>query len=98
MTNAYLFREIFGLYAEEFWSLPIDKMTAWLDSDVDIALIEFCDKLRKEGYQRGHADGRGDRKCEGCNYAPVPFTSYPCCRCSRRYLDYYVNKKGDSNG
>lgn len=37
MTNADLFRKIFGLYAEEFWSMPTDKMTAWLVADAPTA-------------------------------------------------------------
>lgn len=62
----------------------------------DYDLSGFCDKLWESAYQKGHEDGRGDRGCEGCNYVAVPFTSYPCYRCSRRYLDYYDNTKGES--
>lgn len=33
MTNAELFKKVFGIYAEEFWAYPEEKMLAWLTSD-----------------------------------------------------------------
>lgn len=35
MNNAELFRKIFGIYAEEFWVYPKDKMLDWLQYDVN---------------------------------------------------------------
>lgn len=34
MTNSEKFKSIFGVYAEEFWSYPKDKMLDWLQYDV----------------------------------------------------------------
>ena len=34
MTNREKFKSIFGVYAEEFWAYPKDKMLDWLQYDV----------------------------------------------------------------
>jgi hypothetical protein len=34
MKNAELFKKVFGIYAEEFWAYPNEKMLDWLNSDV----------------------------------------------------------------
>ena len=34
MSNAELFKKVFGIYAEEFWAYPKEKMLDWLTSDV----------------------------------------------------------------
>ena len=34
MNNAELFKKVFGIYAEEFWAYPKDKMLDWLAYDV----------------------------------------------------------------
>lgn len=34
MTNAELFKKVFGIYAEEFWAYPEEKMLDWLTSPV----------------------------------------------------------------
>lgn len=68
MTNADLFRKIFGLYAEEFWSLPTDKMTAWLVADaptidvVEVVRCQYCeqweyDAIFSDGWCRGRHQG-----------------------------------------
>ena len=33
MNNAELFKKVFGIYAEEFWSYPEEEMLDWLVSD-----------------------------------------------------------------
>ena len=33
MTNAELFKKIFGIYAEEFWAYPKEEMLDWINSD-----------------------------------------------------------------
>lgn len=33
MNNAELFKKIFGIYAEEFWAFPTEKMLDWIASD-----------------------------------------------------------------
>lgn len=33
MKNAELFKKVFGIYAEEFWAYPEEKMLDWLTSD-----------------------------------------------------------------
>ena len=37
MTNAELFKKVFGIYAEEFWAYPEEKMLDWLTSDAPTA-------------------------------------------------------------
>lgn len=64
----------------------------------DYDLSGFCDKLWESAYQKGHEDGRAENGCEGCKYIDLPANNYPCNECSRFCLDYYDNKKGDSNG
>lgn len=39
MTNREKFRSIFGVYAEEFWAYPKDKMLDWLQYDVPEANV-----------------------------------------------------------
>ena len=34
MTNAELFKKIFGIYAEEFWAYPKEEMLDWLNSNL----------------------------------------------------------------
>lgn len=34
MSNAELFKKVFGIYAEEFWAYSEEKMLDWLTSDV----------------------------------------------------------------
>ena len=34
MSNDELFRRVFGIYAEEFWAYPEEKMLDWLTSNV----------------------------------------------------------------
>ena len=34
MNNSELFKKVFGIYAEEFWAYPEEKMLDWLTSDV----------------------------------------------------------------
>ena len=34
MTNANLFKQTFGIYAEEFWSFDEKQMLDWLNADV----------------------------------------------------------------
>ena len=34
MSNAELFKKVFGIYAEEFWAYSREKMLGWLTSDV----------------------------------------------------------------
>ncbi len=34
MSNAELFKKVFGIYAEEFWAYPEEKMLDWLTSNV----------------------------------------------------------------
>lgn len=34
MTNADLFKQTFGIYAEEFWSFDEKQMLGWLNADV----------------------------------------------------------------
>lgn len=41
MTIADLFRRMFGVYAEEFWSMPLSKMSAWLVADAPTAEQEY---------------------------------------------------------
>lgn len=33
MSNAELFKKIFGIYAEEFWAYPKEEMLNWINSD-----------------------------------------------------------------
>lgn len=33
MTNAEMFKRVFGVYAEEFWAYSEEKMLDWLTSD-----------------------------------------------------------------
>ena len=33
MNNAELFKKVFGIYAEEFWAYPEEKMLDWLTSN-----------------------------------------------------------------
>lgn len=37
MNNAELFKRVFGIYAEEFWAYPEEKMLDWLNSDAPTA-------------------------------------------------------------
>ncbi len=32
MTNAEKFQEVFGIYSEEFWSMPESQMLLWINS------------------------------------------------------------------
>ena len=34
MSNAELFKKVFGIYAEEFWAYPEEKKLDWLTSNV----------------------------------------------------------------
>ena len=34
MNNAELFKKVFGIYAEEFWAYPGEKMLDWLNSNI----------------------------------------------------------------
>ena len=34
MNNSELFKKVFGIYAEEFWAYPEEKMLDWLTSNV----------------------------------------------------------------
>ena len=44
MTNSELFKKIFGIYAEEFWAYPEEKMLDWLTSDARQTMVrcEVC--------------------------------------------------------
>lgn len=37
MTNAELFKKIFGIYAEEFWAYPKEEMLDWIASEAPTA-------------------------------------------------------------
>lgn len=44
MNNAELFKKVFGIYAEEFWAYPEEKMLDWLTSDTRQTMVrcEVC--------------------------------------------------------
>lgn len=55
MTNAELFKKVFGIYAEEFWAYPEEKMLDWITSDAttaDVFPVVRC----KECWKRNDED------------------------------------------
>lgn len=58
MTNAELFKKVFGIYAEEFWAYPEEKMLDWLTSPVASGQVSGqvvqCKECRF--YQQSEAD------------------------------------------
>ena len=53
MTNAELFKKVFGIYAEEFWAYPEEKMLDWLTSDTRQTMVR-CEVCKH--YKQSEAD------------------------------------------
>lgn len=47
MTNAELFKMVFGIYAEEFWAYPKEEMLDWLTSDTPSTNMSVLEARRK---------------------------------------------------
>lgn len=72
MTNADLFRKAFGMYAEEFWSMSLSKMSAWLVADAPTAEPE-----QKKGKWKIKTINTFDLAYGSTGYEPV----YECSIC-----------------
>lgn len=78
MTNADLFKKIFGLYAEEFWSMPLSKMTAWLVADAPTTEPERKKGKWVDGYVKHIENGelRNCRQCSECGSVYFVYDRY----------------------
>lgn len=69
MNNAELFKMVFGIYAEEFWSYPKDKMLDWLDYDAstaDVVEVVRCKDCLMHGVCRFERGLGLDGYCSQC--------------------------------
>ena len=50
MNNAEKFQQVFGIYSEEFWSIPEKEMLKWINDEyVDKLWIPVTERLPEEG-------------------------------------------------
>lgn len=69
MNNAELFKKVFGIYAEEFWAFPEEKMLDWIAFDVPDSYvgkwIPVTERLPEADgeylvtYEKGYAEDYG---------------------------------------
>lgn len=48
MNNAEKFKQIFGLYATELWSMPESDFLEWLNRDVETTQIDHTADVSKK--------------------------------------------------
>ena len=65
MNNSELFKQVFGIYAEEFWAYPEEKMLDWLTSDVPNT------NVGENVHGRWVVDEDGNIECSVCGHHGV---------------------------
>lgn len=84
MNNAKLFKKVFGIYAEEFWAYPEEKMLDWLTSDAtDIKVWKWINT----------GSGEECSKCHEIQYGYDSFRHY-CPNCGAK-MDGGMAEYGD---
>lgn len=74
MTNAELFKQTFGRYATDVWSLPEDEFLKWLNADVQ----------QKTGHWEQYGNSWEDKfKCSECG------EEQPKILCGERIIGYW---------
>ena len=76
MTNAELFKQTFGRYATDVWSLPEDEFLEWLNADIQQKTgrwIEVTDKTDRLG------NGIWYHKCSICENEDSGWGEYKYC-------------------
>ena len=77
MLNAEKFKETFGLYATELWSMPEEDFLKWLNSEFTGRIGEWLEN--KEGFTFAYW------VCSECGYASEAFAAnklyHYCPRC-----------------
>lgn len=77
MTNAELFKKVFGIYAEEFWAYPEEKMLDWITSDAKIADVVEVVRCKDCKYKEGSV----------CDYSSVYVRPNGYCQWGERRED-----------
>ena len=71
MNNAEVFKRMFGIYAEEFWAFPEDKMLDWLQyenvADTNVGDLISRQAMRQAMYHEAFEKDSEEQKWEsGC--------------------------------
>ena len=87
MINAEKFKNIFGIYATELWSMPAKEFLKWLNAEESIqqntsVWIKKYDKYRLYWYECLHCEGKPLKDKDG----EIVFSEY-CPHCGKLMLN-----------